>query len=285
MIYLSNFTFTSGFREDMYLDAIKANCFDTFYPFMVLPKKGISSLNFDNITILYGGNGSGKSTILNIIAEKIGADRIAPFNKTNFYEDYLKYCEAEYLNADAEIKTFIASDDVFDHMLSLRRLNQGIDDKRQERINDYLDYRYKNFRFESMDQLDELRKSNMAKNKTMSQYVRNTIVDNVREYSNGESAFRYFVNKIDKGGIYILDEPENSLAPEMQLKLIDYIQQSARGYNCQFIIASHSPFILSMKGALIYDLDHYPVEPRPWHELENVRAYYRLFMERKKEFE
>lgn len=227
MIYLSNFTFTSGFREDMYLDAIKAN----------------------------------------------------------FYEDYLKYCEAEYLNADAETKTFIASDDVFDHMLSLRRLNQGIDDKRQERINDYLDYRYKNFRFESMDQLDELRKSNMAKNKTMSQYVRNTTVDNVREYSNGESAFRYFVNKIDKGGIYILDEPENSLAPEMQLKLIDYIQQSARGYNCQFIIASHSPFILSMKGALIYDLDHYPVEPRPWHELENVRAYYRLFMERKDEFE
>ncbi len=285
MIYLKRFNFTSDFEEDMYLDGIKMNCYDSYYPFMILPKKGISSLELDNITILYGGNGSGKSTILNIIAEKIGADRIAPFNRTCFYDDYLKYCEAEFFNKDLETKTFIASDDVFDNMLHLRRLNQGIDDTRKERIQDFLDYKYNKFQFNSMDQLEKLRRSNAAKRKTMTRYIRDSLIDNVREYSNGESAFRYFIEKIDKEGIYILDEPENSLSPTLQMKLIDYIQQSVRGYNSQFIIASHSPFILSMKNALIYDLDNYPVEPRAWHELENVRAYYRLFKERKGEFE
>ena len=31
--------------------------------------------DFEDITILYGGNGSGKTTALNVIAEKIGAKR------------------------------------------------------------------------------------------------------------------------------------------------------------------------------------------------------------------
>ena len=131
----------------------------------------------------------------------------------------------------------------------------------------------------------ELRKHNAAKSKTQSQYVRKTLIDNVREYSNGESAFRYFTRKITENGIFILDEPEKSLSPEMQLELVKFLEQSVRGFKCQFIIATHSPFILSIKNALVYDLDKNPAGPSDWHQLKNVQTYYKFFMDRKAEFE
>lgn len=252
---------------------------------MILPQKGIDEVEFRDVTILYGGNGSGKSTMLNIIAEKIGAERMAPYNRSNFYEDYLGYCDMDYANAQMEEKLIITSDDIFDYMLDIRRLNEGIDTKREERLEEYLDYKYNSYQLKSIDDIDELRKRNAAKSQTQSKFIRKTLMDNVREYSNGESAFRYFTSKIKENGIYILDEPENSLSPEMQLELVDFLEQSVRAFRCQFIIATHSPFILSIKNAYVYDLDKDPAGPNDWHNLKNVQAYYKFFMDRKEEFE
>ena len=44
---------------------------NNIYPFNVLHNKEPDIFIFDNITALYGNNGSGKSTILNIIAHKL----------------------------------------------------------------------------------------------------------------------------------------------------------------------------------------------------------------------
>ena len=55
--------------------------------------------------------------------------------------------------------------------------------------------------------------------------------------------------------------------------------------NCQFIISTHSPFLLGMKGAKIYDLDTMPVRPKKWTQLKNVQLYYQFFKERMGEFE
>ena len=47
-------------------------CFNSYYPFKIFPEKGLSELYFSEpITLLYGTNGSGKTTALNVIAEKI----------------------------------------------------------------------------------------------------------------------------------------------------------------------------------------------------------------------
>ena len=59
---------------------------------------------------------------------------------------------------------------------------------------------------------------------------------------------------------------------------------SARFFGCQFIIATHSPFLLSMRGAKIYDLDEDTVDIKQWIELSNVRTYYNFFMEHRGEF-
>jgi len=72
---------------------IKRTCYDSFYPFKVLSRHGFKRIDFDPVTILYGGNGSGKSTALNVIAEKIGISRDSLYNKSNFYPDYVNMCE------------------------------------------------------------------------------------------------------------------------------------------------------------------------------------------------
>ena len=46
---------------------------------------------------------------------------------------------------------------------------------------------------------------------------------------------------------------------------------------CQFIIATHSPFLLAMKDAVIYDLDSSPVTIKNWWELENTKLYFDFF--------
>lgn len=84
--------------------------------------------------------------------------------------------------------------------------------------------------------------------------------------------------------MYLLDEPENSLSPEKQQQLLQFIEDSARFYGCQFVIATHSPFLLSMRGAKIYDLDAEPVDVKRWTELGNIRVYYEFFKKHDMEF-
>ena len=124
----------------------------------------------------------------------------------------------------------------------------------------------------------------MARSHTQSKYIRKNLVDNVREHSNGESAFLYFSEKIQENGLYLLDEPENSLSPQKQQELLKFLEDSARFFGCQFIMATHSPFLLSMKGAKIYDMDEEPVDVKQWTELENVREYYYFFKKYEDEF-
>ena len=64
-----------------------------------------------------------------------------------------------------------------------------------------------------------------------------------------ENAFKYFTDSIQAGGLYILDEPENSLSVEMQMNLVKYIVGMTQFYECQFVISTHSPFILSIPNA------------------------------------
>ena len=266
-------------------DSIKNSYhYDTFYPFQVLSKHGLTRLDFEPVTILYGGNGSGKTTALNVIAEKLALDRDTLYNRSNFFEDYTGMCDYEEEMPIPKESRIITSDDVFDFMLNLRSINDGINLKREQLFADYLEDKYSHFQMKSLDDYERLKKVNMAKRKTQSRYVRENLMDNVREHSNGESAFIYFSEKISENELYLLDEPENSLSPERQQELLRFLQDSARFFGCQFIIATHSPFLLSMNGAKIYDMDEEPVDVKRWTELENVRAYYDFFKKHEHEF-
>lgn len=68
------------------------------------------------------------------------------------------------------------------------------------------------------------------------------------------------------------------------MKLKKFIEDSARFYNCQFIISKHSPFLLALQEAKIYDLDTIPVRARKWNELQNMKTYYQFFKEHEELF-
>ena len=165
-------------------------------------------------------------------------------------------------------------------MLDLRAINEGVDARREELFEEYLrDKDPRNpFHYRTMEDYEQLKRVNLARRKTQSQYVRTRLNDNLREQSNGESAYFCFTSRIQENALYLLDEPENSLSPARQMELTQFIEDSARFYGCQFIIATHSPFLLAMRGARIYDLDKNPVRCSKWTELPAVRAYYDFFM-------
>ena len=285
MLYLSEFEFPHVEKETSFLMGIKRMCYDTFYPFKVLSQRSLYRLKFEPVTILYGGNGSGKTTALNIIAEKLRIKRDTLYNRSNFFDDYIDMCQYELRETPPENSAVITSDDVFDYMLNLRALNEGIDARREELFQEYLDDKYSDFKYRTMDDYERLKKVNLSRRKTQSKYVRARLMDNPREQSNGESAFFYFTNKIKDDALYLLDEPENSLSPLRQQELVEYLTNQARFFGCQFIIATHSPFLLAMRGALVYDMDSDPVQPRRWTQLPAVRAYHDFFKEHEAEFE
>lgn len=282
---MSCFRFPDFDREYEERLKLKRTCYDTMYPFFVLSEHGLNRLDFEPVTILYGGNGSGKTTALNVIAEKIGAERDTLYNRSSFFDSYVSLCGYETERALPSARRLIASDDVFDYMLNVRSLNEGIDKKREELFDEYLDAKYSHFQMRSTEDYEQLKKVCLARSKTQSKYVRSNLMKNVREQSNGESAFFYFTDRLREGGLYLLDEPENSLSPEKQLELLRFLEESARFFDCQLIIATHSPFLLSLRGAKIYDFDENPVDIKKWTQLANVRTYYEFFRAHEKEFE
>lgn len=287
MIYLTHFSFPSLEEEYTFHFHLKRTCYDTLYPFGILSKRHLECLDFEPVTILYGGNGSGKTTALNVMAEKLGLPRDTPYNRSNFFEDYADRCDFRLAGPTASLPAasrVITSDDVFDFMLNIRTLNQGIDRKREELFDEYLEAKHSHFQMRSLADYEELKKVNLSRSKTQSKFVREMLMDNVREHSNGESAFLYFQEKMQEAGLYLLDEPENSLSPERQQELAQFLENSARFFDCQLIIATHSPFLLAIHGAKIYDLDEDPVDVKKWTQLSNVRAYYDFFQAHSREF-
>ena len=284
MLYLSRFTFPDADREFDFRLEVKRTCYDSFYPFGVLSGRGVEELAFEPVTVLYGGNCSGKTTAINLIGERLRLQRDTLYNRSSFFEDYVSLCHYTLRGSLPRHSRIITSDDVFDYMLSLRHINQGVDMRREEIFEEYIENKHKAFQLRSLDDYDQLKKVNQARHMTQSRYTRESLKSNIREQSNGESAFFYFTNKIGENGLYLLDEPENSLSPERQIELVRFMEDSVRFFGCQFIIATHSPFVLAMRGARIYDLDSNPVCVRRWTELQNVRAYYSFFKAHEEEF-
>ena len=283
MVYLKEFNLLSEDFENGILINEQRNYFHNQYPFRIFPDKKLEKMDFANITILYGGNGSGKSTILNIIAEKLNAKGL---NLTGgeMFQTYVDYCKYETsLEIPDEIK-IIKSDDVFDYIYNVKRINNRGFNRREALLKEYFECKKTSIR--DINDYQSIKNEVDAKRLGPSDFIRGRMLNkDVLEQSNGESALMYFISEIKDNGVYLLDEPENSMSASMQLKLTKFLEESARFFNCQFIIATHSPFILGMDGASIYDLDSVPVSTKNWWELENMKIYYNFFKDNHEKFD
>ena len=291
MVYLQSFIMpTEDMEHEFFMHSIKATrtCYDSKYPFGLFRYREFPEFFFDDITIFYGNNGSGKSTVLNVIAEKLGLNRNTPYNKSDFFADYVEltdYVLERSVPKDSEI---ITSDGVFERVLEIRRLNEGIDDKREKIVKEYIEEVSKEEPnlLRGIDDFDRWKRASDMRNpnKSQSSFIRKNLMRNIRERSNGESALAYFVDSIKDDTLYLLDEPENSLSAANQLQLKYFIEDCVRNHGCQFIISTHSPFLLSIEHATIYDIDATPPETKAWCELESVRTFFEFFKENEWKF-
>lgn len=257
------------------------------YPFHLFLEKEFFNIKFDTITIFYGDNGSGKSTLLNIITETINKSskvikRKNDIVKSEYFDMYINECKYYVQNNIPLDSKIICSEDIFKNILSKRKENQEKNSAREDLKKQYLQYKYNPINYTS---LENLSLSVETRKKTQSKFIKSRIEENSREFSNGQTALDFFDKELQENRLYLLDEPENSLSPKFQLELVQLINELSRFFKCQFIIATHSPFLLAIPNAKIYNLDETPVTEKKWYELENMQIYYNFFKENKNNFE
>ena len=284
-MFLSAFYFPGEEAETGFLFGLKTTYDQSVYPYGILPKAGLNEIFFRPVTILYGGNGSGKSTALNIIAEKLRLNRNSAYNRSRFFENYVDRCRATLEEPIPVGSRIITSDDVFDMMLDIRSVNEGIDRKREKLADDYFALKHEQFQVRSLEDMEHLKRINQARHRTMSRFIAGESGASIRERSNGESALMYFQGKIEMDTLCLLDEPENSLSPENQMILADFLIESVRYCGNQLVISTHSPFLLAIPGARIISLDDQSKVVDSWTELKNPRVYYDFFKKHAGEFE
>lgn len=308
MIYLKKFSFPSQRDELLFLhppeltpEEVKAGCkkplktilhTGSFYPFNVLPESGLSSVlvRFETITIFYGGNGSGKTTALNVIAGKLHLKRDSLFNSGRFFSDFLEMCKyndqdfqgyAQFVNQNSRI---ITSDDVFSFSMKKRNLNKQLFCKTLDIEQEYWGLIERgDLYLHGLEDYERWHTRNEAL-KSKSAFMKKRLEREEEEHSNGETAMLYFIERMENEGLYLLDEPENSLSLENQMKLAEFIESSARFFNSQFVIATHSPIFLALPHAKIYDLDNGANIPNSWTQLKGVRMMYDFFKGHETEF-
>jgi len=215
------------------------------YPYNALSGKFPEPLEFSEITIFYGENGCGKSSLLNLIALKLGIEGaeeysygqmfIDRFNEESSYS--MAYNEKGVQYIVPKNSRYIKSEDLLHEIKKIQQeqaLHMGYIYEAARSGADANQLRRKLFQDEQMKWVTFEGK-----------LLFDTLKFRQEKYSNGETSLQIFEDFLQPDAIYLLDEPEVSLSMQSQLKLADMINEMVRFFNCQFIIATHSPLMLS----------------------------------------
>lgn len=191
------------------------------YPFHLPIMKSLHELRFHpNVTYLVGENGMGKSTLLEAIAIATGFNPEGGSFNFNF--------------------STYDSHSSLDKYLTLLK---GI-----QKPKDGFFLRAESF-YNVASNIEELDRDPAGGPPIIDSFGGLSL----HEQSHGESFWATFMNRFRGEGIYLLDEPEAALSPLRQLSMLAQIHELVR-QNSQFIIATHSPIIMSYPNALIIEL-------------------------------
>ncbi len=192
------------------------------YPFCLDAVKNLYSLDIHpKVTFIVGENGTGKSTILEAIATAYGFN---PEGGTKNFNFSTAKTHSELYNYLRLVKGFKAPKDGF-----------------------FL--RAESF-YNLATNIEEMDKDGCGP-RTIDSYGGRSL----HEQSHGESFFAVFMNRFSGKGVYILDEPEAALSPTRQLAMLSRIHELVQK-DSQFIIATHSPIIMSYPNSTIYEINN-----------------------------
>ena len=198
----------------------------------------------NDVTILAGENGSGKSTILEAIAVACGFNPEGGTKNFNFSTN--------------------ATHSPLGHCLTVSKT-------RHEKDGFFL--RAEGF-YNLATNIEELDSLPAASPLISESYGGRSL----HAQSHGESFLAAVQNRFSGKGLYILDEPEAALSPMKQMTLLCEIRRLADQVS-QFILATHSPILTAIPGAEIIEIVDGVMKRRRYEELSHIQ-FLRLFLER-----
>lgn len=211
------------------LDTVKVNFPPSIdfnhYPFSLALIKNLKEIHFPTaVTFFVGENGTGKSTILEAIAYNAGFGSEGGSKNISFKTSHET--------------TYAGTQNFADHLtLSWRR-----------KAKDGYFFRAESF-YNIANYIDYLERE--CGGSAYKSYGGKSL----HNQSHGESFLSFFTHRMQRGGFFILDEPEAALSPQRQLSLLAIMNQLCKNERTQFIIATHSPIVLAYPNSTIYSCD------------------------------
>jgi predicted ATPase len=80
-------------------------------------------------------------------------------------------------------------------------------------------------------------------------------------HSHGEGFLRFFLERCQRQGIFIFDEPESALSPARQMEFLKLMHRMEQSTICQVVMATHSPMLMAYPNARLLRLSKYGLEP------------------------
>ena len=230
-------------------DDIEPRLFESF-PLNINALRLFVSLRLTTpVTIFNGENGCGKSTLIEAIAAYLDIPIMGGnYNLSGIIENYNRGEEA-----DSKLVKYIYCDRGF----------------RKPKTTFF-------FRAESFYKIADILSHDSS---IASEYYSNR---DLLEQSHGESFMDFLEHQLKEKSLYILDEPEAALSPQNQMKLMVLIDHLSKK-GSQFIIATHSPFILGYREAKIINLDNGMREVK--FKQTTIYNLYRHFLENPEKYQ
>lgn len=194
------------------------------------------------VVFFIGDNGTGKSTLIETLAHHLQLPHMdgSGYGSRGFSAamTLAPYIELEF-KIDRPVGFFFRAEDFGDYINSIDRTDHKLHGQMRELEGKVPSHILQRMKDNANHQIHHMRKN---------------FGQDLQTFSHGEAYMQIIQQKINSRGIYILDEPEAALSPAKQLSLIYWIKEQLNTHVSQFIIATHSPILMSFPGARIFEI-------------------------------